>query len=120
MIWIRVSQWAIRIILVASFLGILVIVLFPGLTIAARITSIGVAFQIAGVAFIIPELAQRLRKGSATDLIIWAKTFLPLWTILSKVRVATTLGQLSVILSVMGIVLILVGLVMQYLAAYFN
>ena len=119
MIWIRVPQWAIRIILVASFIGILVVALLPGLTIESRINSIGVALQIAGIALALPELAHRLSNKSATDLIIWAETFMPLWKILSKIRIVKNLVQLSVILSVMGIVSIFVGLVMQYLAVFF-
>jgi hypothetical protein len=120
MIWIRVSQWAIRIVLVASFIGILVVALLPGLTIESRINSIGVALQIAGIAFALPELAHRLSNKPVTDLIIWAETFMPLWKILSKIRIAKNLRQLSVILSVLGVILIFVGLVMQYSAAYFN
>jgi hypothetical protein len=117
---VRVSQWVIRTILVASVIGILVVALFPGLAIEARITSIGVALQIAGIALAIPELAHRLSKKPATDLIIWADTFMPLWKILSKIRIVKSLGQLSIVLSITGVVLIFVGLVMQYLAAYFN
>ena len=120
MIWRRVPQWAIRIILVAFFVGILVVALLPGLTIESRINSIGVALQIAGVALAIPELAHRLSNKSATDLIAWADTFMPLWKILSKIRIVKNLGQLSIVLSITGVVLIFAGLVMQYLAAYFN
>ena len=119
MILIRVFQWAIRIILVASFIGILVIAIFPGLAFESRINSIGVALQIAGIAFALPELAHRLSNKPATDLIIWADTFMPLWKILSKMRIVKNLGQLLVILSVLGIVLIFVGLVMQYLTVFF-
>jgi len=120
MIWIRVFQRAIRIILIASFTGILVVALLPGLTTESRINSIGVALQIAGIAFALPELAQRLSNRPATDLLIFAETFFPFWKILSKnTRRKLTLGQLSVILSVLGIVLIFVGLGMQYFAVFF-
>ena len=120
MIRIRVFQRAIRIILIASFIGILVVALLPGLTIESRINSIGVALQIAGIAFALPELAQRLSNRPATDLLIFAETFLPFWKILSNItRRKLTLGQLSVILSVLGIILIFVGLAMQYFAVFF-
>jgi uncharacterized membrane protein HdeD (DUF308 family) len=118
---IRVAQWAIRITLVVSVIGILVVALFPELAIEARITSVGIALQIAGIALAVPELANRLSNKPATDLIIWAETFLPFWKILSKItRRKLTLGQLSVILSVLGIILIFGGLVMQYFAAYLS
>ena len=120
MIWIRVFQWAIRIILVASFIGILIVALLPGLATESRINSIGAALQIAGISFALPELAYRLSNKPATDSIIWAETFMPLWKILSTIRIAKNLGQLSIVLTITGVVLILAGLVMQYLAAYFN
>lgn len=118
MIWIRVSQWAIRIVLVASFCGIVVIILYPYLNTAARISGIGIVLQIAGVAFTIPELAQRLHTKPATDLIIWADTFMPLWKIFSKIHIVKNIGQLSIFLSIMGVVLIFAGLGLQYLASY--
>jgi len=118
MIWIRASQWAIRIVLVASFVGILVIILYPSLNTAVRINGIGAALQLAGVALAIPEVSQRLSGKGATDLIIWAETFLPLWKILSKLHVSKTLGQLSTVLSITGVVLIFAGLGFQYFASY--
>jgi hypothetical protein len=118
--WIRASQWAIRIVLVASFVGIVVVALIPELTIESRVNSIGAALQIAGVALAIPELAHRLSNKSATDLLVWAETFTPLWKILSKIHIVKNLGQLSIILSVKGIILILAGLFIQYSSAYFN
>ena len=119
MMWIRFSQWAIRIILVASLFGILTVVLLPNLAIAPRLTAIGVTLQLAGISLAIPEVAQRLSGRNATDLIIWAETFLPLWKIMSKVHMAKTLGQLALVLSIVGIVSIVVGLILQYLAAYY-
>jgi hypothetical protein len=88
------------------------------MNVAARISGIGVALQIAGVALAIPELAHRLSNKSATDLIIWADTFMPLWTILSKIHLAKNIGQLSVLLSITGIALIFAGLGLQYLASF--
>ncbi|MFQ5925600.1 MAG: hypothetical protein ACE5IE_06355, partial [Dehalococcoidia bacterium] len=93
---------------------------FPGLTSAQRISAIGVALQLAGVALAIPEVSQRLSGKQATDLIVWAETFFPLWKILSKLHVVKTLGQLSIALSIVGIVSIIVGLILQYLAAYYT
>ena len=118
MTWVRVSQWAIRIVLVASFFGIVIIILYPSLNTGARINGIGIALQIAGVALAIPELAYRLSNKPATDLIIWADTFMPLWKILSKIRIVKNLGQLSIVLSITGVVLIFVGLGLKYLASY--
>lgn len=118
MTWIRISKWAIRIILVASFFGILVTILCPSLNTAARISSIGVALEIAGLALAMPALAHRLSNKPATDLIIWADTFMPLWKILSRIRIVRNLGQLSVVLSVTGVTLIFVGLGLQYLASF--
>jgi len=115
---IRVSQWAIRIILIAAFTGILIVALLPGVDIESRIGSIGAALQIAGIAFALPELAYRLSHKPATDLIIWAETFMPLWKILGKIHIVKNLGQLSIVLSIIGVVLILVGLVMQYCTGY--
>jgi hypothetical protein len=92
----------------------------PGLAIESRINSIGVALQISGVALAIPELAYRLSNKPATDLIVWAETFMPLWKILGKIRIVKNLRQLSIILSINGVVLIFAGLVMQYLASYFD
>ena len=120
MTWIRVAQWAIRIVLVGAFFGIVVIILYPSLNTGARINGIGAALELAGIAFTIPELAQRLSDKPATDLIIWADTFMPLWAILSKIRRVKTLGQLSVFLSIMGVLLVVAGLGLQYLASYFT
>jgi hypothetical protein len=120
MIWIRISQWAIRITLASSFMGILVVALLPGLTVESRIISTGIALQIAGISLALPELAQKLSNRPATDLIIWAETFFPFWKILSRVHLVTTLGRLSIILSIIGIALIIIGLLMQYLAVFFS
>ena len=119
MMWTRVSQWAIRVIIVASLLGILTIILFPGLTSALRLSAVGIALQLAGVALAIPEVSQRLSGKGATDLIIWAETFFPLWKILGKLHITKTLGQLSIVLAIVGIVSIIVGLILQYLAVYY-
>jgi hypothetical protein len=85
---------------------------------AARISGIGVALQIAGVALAIPELARRLSNKPATDLIIWADTFMPLWKILGKIHLVRNLGQLSVVLSITGVILIFTGLGLQLISYY--
>lgn len=118
MTWIRVSHWVIRIIVATSFLGIVLVILYPHLNTPARVNGVGIALQIIGVALAIPELAQRLSNKPATDLIIWAHTFMPLWKILSKIRIVKTLRQLSVVLSITGIALIFVGLGLQYITSY--
>ena len=84
--WIRVSKWAIRVILVGSLFAILTVILFSGLTTALCLSAIGIVLQIAGVALAIPEVSQRLSNKAATDLIVWAETFLPLWKIMSKIQ----------------------------------
>jgi hypothetical protein len=119
MTYIRVSQWLIRIVILAAFVGIVAMILYPDIGVAARISGIGVALQIAGAALAIPELARRLSNKPATDLIIWADTFMPLWKILSKIHLVNNLGQLSVVLSITGVILIFAGLGLQHISSYY-
>ena len=116
----RFFIWAIRVILLASFIGILFVLLFPKLSADLRITSIGAALQVAGLAFVLPDLAEKLIKKTGTELVTWAETFFPLWKILSKIiRIKMTLGALRGVLLVLGIAFIFFGLIMQYLAVFF-
>jgi len=118
--YIRIFQWIIRIILIASIIAIVIVVLYPNLNAGQRFVGIGLSLQVGGISLAFPELAQRLSDKQATDLIIWAETFFPLWKTLSKIHLAKTLRQLAIVLSIVGVVLIIVGLVLQYLAVYYT
>jgi hypothetical protein len=123
---LRLYTWGIRITLILSLIGIIVASVLENLSIDQRITAIGIALQICGISLSIPELARRISGKPATDLVIAMNTFdfLPLLLgkigfnkILDrmKIRYPKTIGEMNYTTAILGIALIFVGLIMQYI-----
>jgi hypothetical protein len=111
-------SWIIRTLLIISFIGIVIAATCPNLSASLRVTAIGLMLQVAGITFAIPELAELLRLNNETTGIVWGVAFKPIWSILSRVNIKMTLGQLVFRLSIFGVSSILAGLIMQYISIF--